>query len=145
MKPTTIIVNVSHYDSEKGFVTTSENAVLATIEGHDVYILESGIIGTKHVLSDGRVFENHDSNIYRESGERIWCAWTYGRTGKSLRWACVVVNAKMMQIMRTTNGMNGATNHGRGAALRFIDWDGSKYAEALETSKRTGKKLLYAF
>lgn len=143
MKPTTITVNVTHYDSStQMFYESNERAILTTIEGHEVYILESAINGTHSDCAPR--FNATTSNIFRENGERIMCAWTYGRTGKSLRWACVIVNNKK-QIMRTTNGMNGATNHGRGATLRFIDWDGSKYAAALAESERTGKKLLRAF
>ena len=138
MKPTTITVNVTHYNSNtQMFYESNERAILTTIEGHEVYILESAINGTNP--------NSIMSNIFREDGERIMCAWTYGRTGKSLRWACVIVNGETKQIMRTTNGMNGATNHGRGATLRLIDWDGSKYAAALAESERTGKKLLRAF
>lgn len=144
MKPTTITVNITHYDSNtESFYETHETAVLTSIEGHDVYVLESAING---VESDYALrFNPNTSNVFRENGERVMCAWTFGRTGKSLRWACVIVNAKTKQIMRTTNGMNGATGHGHGASLRFIDWDGSKYADAIETAKRTGKKLLRAY
>lgn len=145
MKPTTITVNTHRYESGE-YVCKTETAVLTSFEGHDVYVPESAITGTRYVFQDGTFGDvNHNANIYRENGERIMCAWTYGRTGKSLRWACVVINAATNKISNVKTGMNGATGHGRGATLRFIDWDGSKYAEALETAKRTGKKLLHAF
>lgn len=142
MKPTTITVTVDHYESGKGFVTYNETAVLTNIEGHDVYVLESATNGSKRKCT-GDV--DYTSALFRWDGERIMCAWTFGRTGKSLRWSCVIVNVKTKQILRTTTGMNGATNHGRGASLRFVDWDGSKYAAALAESQRTGKKILRAF
>lgn len=142
MKPTKITVSVNHFESDNRVVIKKETAVLTTIMGHEVYILESAINGTRRSWT-GDV--DYNSNLFREDGERVWSAWTYGRSGKALRWACVIVNTRTKQIMQTTNGMNGATNHGRGATLRFIDWDGTKYAEALETAKRTGKKLLHAF
>lgn len=145
MKPTTITVNVHRYESGKGMVIKKETAVLTTIEGHEVYILESAINGVEEFCNGftGRI--DHTSNVYRENGERIRCAWVFGRTGKSLRWALLCYNAKTKNIVRTTNGLNGATGHGSGASLRLIDWDGSKYAAAIEQSHQTGKKLLHAF
>lgn len=135
-----IIVTITKYVNHE-FVDVPEVATLASVDGHDVYVLKSATEG----VVDSRGELDYSSNLYREDGERVMCAWTYGRTGKSLRWAAVVYNTKRRFIVRTTNGMNGATMHGAGASLRFVDWDGSKYEEAVETSKRTGKKLLRAW
>lgn len=137
----TITVNVAHWDSQKAmFIDVPETAILTNIEGHDAYILKSAIDGETYPNG----FVSHRTNVYRADGSIIRCAWVFGPTGKADRWGALTYEAKKQFIIRTTNGLNGATMRGYGARLKFIDWDGTKYAEAIEKSKRTGKRILYA-
>lgn len=107
---------------------------------HDAYILKSAIDGETYPNG----FVSHRTNVYRADGSIIRCAWIFGPTGKADRWGALTYEAKKQFIIRTTNGLNGATMRGYGARLKFIDWDGTKYAEAIEKSKRTGKRILYS-
>lgn len=135
-----ITVNVAHWDSAKAkFIEKPETAILVNIEGHAVYVLKSAI--------DGETYPNgvsHTSNVYRADGSIIRCAWVFGPTGKADRWGALIYETKKHFIVRTTNGLNGATGRGFGARLKFIDWDGTKYTEAIEKANRTGKRILYA-
>ena len=140
MKPKTITVNVTRFINHE-FVNVPETAVLLNIENHDVYVLESAMNGTQLDIYNN---PDYDTLVFREDGTKIMCAYVFGRTGKSLRWAALRYHAQKKFIIKTTNGMSGATGHGWGALLRLIDWDGSKYAAARAESERTGKKLLHA-
>lgn len=140
MKSKTITVKVLHVINHE-FVNVPETAVLHNIENHDVYILESALNGTQLDLYGN---PDYETCVYREDGTKVMCAYVFGRTGKSLRWAALRYHAQKNFIIKTTNGMSGATGHGWGASLRLIDWDGSKYAAARAEAERTGKKLLHA-
>lgn len=136
-----IRVKIERYNAPDEFKT----AVLTTISGHQVYILEEAVGGIPCEYSRNGI--SHESWLYREDGSRIMSAWSFGRTGKALRWATARVRADKPDagFIQPSNGMNGATWHGHGCHLRFIDWDGSKYDAALTTALASGKKLLHAF
>ncbi len=136
-----ITVNVGHWDSQKAkWIEEPETAILVNIEGHAVYVLKSAIEGENY--HNGVV--SHTSNVYRADGSLIRCAWVFGPTGKADRWGVLRYETEKQFIVRTTNGFSGATMRGFGARLKFIDWDGNKYAEAIEKAKQTGKRILYA-
>lgn len=115
--PQTIAVKVCRYESGQGEILKTETAVLTTIQGHEVYVLESALNGTQREFRNGYTGNiDRTSRVYRQDGSPIWCTFT-SRYGKVIQWYYFIVNTETMEFDDTIG------RH-KGVKLRSIDWDG---------------------